>query len=93
MALHAQHAGFPLAEPIVLVTGPLCVVDGGVCVDGYVSVVDKKPGKVLAVHSVFAAVTSNTEVAWTKTPPSLDAAWSVEPFYSIVDSPCLFVKK
>ncbi len=92
LEVHAQHAGFPLAEPTVVVKGLLYVAEGVVLIDGSrVNVVGKVPGQELTVRGVFAAMNWGTKVAWTKTPPSLDATWSVWAT-DIGDAPCLFVR-
>jgi hypothetical protein len=104
LELHHQHAGFPLAEPTLVVKhGTLCVIEGLVEIDGsLVTVVGKADGRDLSVRGVYAAMHLApdqdayvrgvyTKVAWTKTPPLLDAAWNVG-VGDIDDRPCLFIR-
>ncbi len=94
LEMHARHAGFPLAEPTLLVKGVLRVVDGCVLIDGSsVTVVGKVPGQDLTIRGVYAAVYWNKlgQIAWTQTLPPLDGDWSVGAI-SIRDAPCLFIR-
>ncbi len=79
LEVHAQHAGFPLAEPTLVVKNTLCLAEGDVLIEssyvnevGWIGV-----GCGLTVRGVYAAMTWSTKVAWTETPPPLDATWSV----------------
>ncbi len=92
LEVHAQHAGFPLAEPTLVVKGPLCVTEGIVMISGCtVTEVGRVVGLALTVSVVYAAMNWGTQVAWTETPPPLDAKWSVGASF-IGDTPCLFIR-
>jgi hypothetical protein len=93
LEVHAQHAGFPIAEPTLVVKGDLCVMEGFVRIDtSSVTVVDKLYDVDLTVRDVFAAMMWDTKVAWTKKPPSLDDLWRVGVYGNIGDDPCLFIR-
>ncbi len=92
LELHAQHAGFPLAEPNLEVQDALHVAEGALLFDGsYITVVGRAPGQELTIRGFFAAMNWETKVAWTTTPPALDATWIVKAG-DIDDRPCLFIR-
>ncbi len=91
--LHVQRAGFPLAEPILVIKDRLCVAEGKMMIDGsQIHVVGKVAGLDLAIHDVFAAMNWDTKVAWTRTPPRLDGVCSVKAKDNIGDKPCVFIR-
>ncbi len=90
--LHSQFMGWPLAESTLVVKERLCVADGWVNMDGWwVTVVGKVPGEDLSIRGVYTAMTRNTNIVWTTTPPPQDATWGVDKT-EIEDWPCLFVR-
>jgi hypothetical protein len=92
LEVHAQHAGFPLAEPTLEIKDTLCVAEGWLDIDGsWVNVVGKVLWQTPTVRGVYAAMNWNTEVAWTETPPPLHDTWNVLP-QDISDSPCVFIR-
>ncbi len=108
LEVHAQHAGFPLAEPTHVINGGyLCVVEGFLLIDGAMILVGGKAYADLKWHTAEIAWTNTIiQVAWAKTPPPLDATWSVDEFdefdefddfgevyaRGVRDCPCLFIR-
>jgi hypothetical protein len=93
LEVHAQHAGFPLAEPTIVVARLLCVAEGQVRINGVgVHPVGKVVGESLSVRVVYAAMTFGAKVPWTAALPPIDGVWSVNKVDSIRDCPCLFTR-